>query len=557
MEFTKAGVAEQITSVLTESSGRINPSVITQKLKWNKDMITEIRALFGVQKFSEVLKQIPEIEMQKDEHGTVYAQIVHNDNTNATTEENMAKNTTTMDIHERMGKLLEMLNTNFLEREEAVRLSLLAAVAGESIFYLGAPGVGKSMLARRIKEAFKCVASTNNSGNSSAKGEIKYFEYLMNQFSTPDTIFGPASLPDLEKGVIKTLTDGYLPTADVAFLDEIWKANSIILNTLLWIINEKKYKNGNVIEDVPLKLLVTASNELPPKDEGLDAVWDRMIVRLTIDEISDESKLLEMITQGSNAQKLTLDDEMKKLLITADELKKWQSEIDEVEFSQEAAAVFSAVRKALQQKNAETDRDDAEKYYVSPRRWKKIVHLLRTSAFLNGRNEVDLMDCQLIEYCIWNTERQQEEAKLIVRDCIQQNGVPYDSEIEEINAEIKDFLDYINKNFYTTTSTTDATTGKAVKKLIKDTSIFGKPAVLKSMQDTADSEEYTPIKEHIEKQLEELQQFRDEMAAPFEANLFADQQCGAAILSVIDSAKKALEKTKVELDEKRSRYQQA
>ena len=99
--------------------------------------------------------------------------------------------------------------------------------------------------------------------------------------------------------------------------------------------------------------------------------------------------------------------------------------------------------------------------------------------------------------------------------------------------------------------------GKAVKKLIKDTSIFGKPAVLKSMQDTADSEEYTPIKEHIEKQLEELQQFRDEMAAPFEANLFADQQCGAAILSVIDSAKKALEKTKVELDEKRSRYQLA
>ena len=118
MEFTKAGVAEQITSVLTESSGQINPSVITQKLKWNKDMITEIRALFGVQKFSEVLKQIPEIEMQKDEHGTVYAQIVHNDNTNVTTEENMAKNTTTMDIHERMGKLLECSTRIFLKEKK-------------------------------------------------------------------------------------------------------------------------------------------------------------------------------------------------------------------------------------------------------------------------------------------------------------------------------------------------------------------------------------------------------------------------------------------------------
>lgn len=93
-------------------------------------------------------------------------------------------------------------------------------------------------------------------------------------------------------------------------------------------------------------------------------------------------------------------------------------------------------------------RQEDEKFYVSDRRWKKIINILKTSAFLNGRNSVDLMDCQLIEYCIWNTESQIEEARQIVKDCVEQNGLEVDIAVDDIFDEIKEFNNYITEQFY-------------------------------------------------------------------------------------------------------------
>ena len=447
---TKEEITEKIIAVVKTFDGKRNPSVIMQKLGWTKDTVNDMCGLFNVSKFSEILSQIPQIKMEKTEHGTTYVQLVQNTEhtqLNAKQEEPQMPETTKH--HDRIAALKNALGEGLYEKDEALRLALLAAIAGESIFFLGAPGCAKSMLARRIAQAFK----------ADGDGSLQYFETLLNQFSTPEDVFGNISLKALngeledeqgnKKEEYRRLTENMLPEADIAFLDEIWKASPAILNTLLTIINERKFHNGSKVQDVPLKALLAASNELPAKDRGLEALYDRFIIRLPIGFIQNEDSFFDMV-EGSSSE-FELSDEIKKLQISNKNLESWKTQIDTVQLSEEARAVISAIRKELTVQNetlSEEEKAAGESFAIGDRRWKKIVRILKTSAFLNDRTEVDLMDCQLIEYCIWDTEKQQKKVRQIVETCIRQNGLDCDTAIDDINDRIEEFTAKVEKDWF-------------------------------------------------------------------------------------------------------------
>ena len=299
-------------------------------------------------------------------------------------------------IRKRIEELLQAINKGIYEKETELSLSLLAALAGESVILLGPPGVAKSMVARRLKLAFDGASS---------------FEYLMSRFSTPDEIFGPVSISKLkDSDKYERNTEGYLPTADVVFLDEIWKAGPAIQNTLLTVINEKLFRNGDTEIHLPLKLLLAASNELPTQGEGLEALWDRFIIRIECGNIKDVSRFNAMLLDN------TVDDDIEVkdgLQITDEEYNNWDKAINMLAVSEEVLRVINVIRKSLGSVTiAQTD--ERHNVYVSDRRWKKIVRLLRTSAFVHDRKEVTADDLLPIYNCLWQEPEECEGIRAIV-----------------------------------------------------------------------------------------------------------------------------------------------
>ena len=322
---------------------------------------------------------------------------------------------------ERFKQLLGEMNRGIYEKETEISLSLLAALAGESIILLGPPGVAKSMVARQLKTAFRDAQS---------------FEYLMSRFSTPDEIFGPVSIQKLKTSdTYERAMEGYLPTADVVFLDEIWKAGPAIQNTLLTVINEKIFRNGNREMHLPLKLLVAASNELPAKGEGLEALWDRFVIRIESRPIKLEKNFRAMLldshadflgptdftdstdfsgfTGGLGHADFADNADFSDLKITSEEYAEWTEKICKIGVKEEVLDAISAIRKSLRAVNVD-EAAERRNIYVSDRRWKNIVRLLRTSAFMQDREEVDICDLLPIYHCLWQEPEERDAIRNIV-----------------------------------------------------------------------------------------------------------------------------------------------
>ncbi len=321
-------------------------------------------------------------------------------------------------ISTRVRELLAFLQQGIYEKDTETALSLLAAVAGESVLLLGPPGVAKSMVARRLKLAFAGARS---------------FEYLMSRFSTPDEIFGPVSIARLkEADKYERATEGYLPTAHVVFLDEIWKAGPAIQNTLLTVMNERLFRNGEQEVKLPLRLLVAASNELPAKGEGLEALWDRFLVRIVCRNIRDEQTFRTMLCDDDAAQQ----PQDTPLALTPEEYDEWQQGARRVGLAPKLLDAIGRLRLLLQKVNIEGN-ELPRRIYVSDRRWKHVATLLRASAYLQDRQEATVADLLPMYHCLWN---EPDEVASVQRLVLQSLLLPYEERLTQTALRIKNDL---------------------------------------------------------------------------------------------------------------------
>lgn len=303
-------------------------------------------------------------------------------------------------IEQRFPKLLSAISAGMYEREQILAIALLGLIAGHNTFLFGPPGTAKSLISRRLAYAFE---------------KPKYFEYLMNRFSTPEEIFGPISISALKEDRLQRQIEGYLPTADFAFLDEIWKSSPAILNNLLTILNEGIFKNGQDIIKVPLKSLIVASNETPDNDDGLSALYDRFILRLCVPPIKYKKHFNQLLQNKPTSEQLELSDELK---IQYKELIDWRNEIHSVEISEETLKLIHLVRKKIQDQQEELD-----ELYISDRRWQKIAILLKAAAFCCGRDTTSLDDLFLLKHCLWTTEIQRPIIEELIDNLISEASI--------------------------------------------------------------------------------------------------------------------------------------
>src|SRR5438128_8737079 len=165
-------------------------------------------------------------------------------------------------------EVIDPMKQRFVGRDEVVDLIALAIVAGEHLFLFGPPGTAKSALIRQFA--------------NSVRG--RYFEYMLTRFSEPNEIFGPIDLVKLRDGKVVTVIEGMLPEAEFVFLDELFNANSAILNNLLTVLNERIYRRGAETHRLPMLSLFSASNHLP-EEHSLRALFDRFLLRCHVDSL--------------------------------------------------------------------------------------------------------------------------------------------------------------------------------------------------------------------------------------------------------------------------------
>ena len=286
---------------------------------------------------------------------------------------------------EKLKKIRSDLKSRYFERDDVIDGAFCALLTGSHLLLIGPPGTAKSQLANEI-----CRKITG----------ARYFQWLLTKFTTPEELFGAVSLKGLENDEYRRVTSGKLPEAHIAFLDEVFKASSSILNTLLTIMNERIFYNGTEKVRIPLISLFGASNELPSEEDELEALYDRFLLRYVVDYIKEDFRFLKML---NTENEISVEG-----VITSEELDSCREEAGRVKLPSNILKLISRIRKDLAKKGITP----------SDRRYKQSVSLLKSRAYLEGRSEVSEDDLRFLENVLWREPGEKAEIQSVIHQSL-------------------------------------------------------------------------------------------------------------------------------------------
>ena len=285
-----------------------------------------------------------------------------------------------MDTITKLNNIENELNTYFVERQNEVHGLILGLISGSNVLLIGPPGTAKSML----------VSSWAKTLDKS-----KYFSWQLHQFSTPEELFGPYSLALLEEDRYVRMTEGKLPSADVAFIDEIFKCSHGNLNAMLSILNERVFFNDGKATPLDLNCVVGASNEIPEDGDHLEAFMDRFSLKYVVDPIVENENFSKMLTNTEIFYPNTL--------VTMEELQKVSQDISEVVLGEDLVSVLIELRAKLSTSLPGTKNSDkALSMPVTDRMFRFAVRILKAEAWLNGRTHVSPDDFEILQHVLWS-----------------------------------------------------------------------------------------------------------------------------------------------------------
>jgi len=298
--------------------------------------------------------------------------------------------------------LRDDLAVNLLERDSVVECAVLALILREHLLMLGPPGTAKSLLAKAACER--------------VTGGV-FYSHLLTKFTTPDELFGPLSLSALEKDKYRRITTGMLPEAHIAVLDEIWKSNSAVLNSLLSIILERRYGEGGQMLPVPLLSLFAASNETP-EDDSLNALYDRFLLRVIVPPLADDASLRALFDLQPQAPAAT---------ITLDELREAQHQVQQVPLTADAVDAIVSIKHGLEE----------EGIAASDRRWKSCAQLVRAKAWMESETQTTSDHADILVHALWAEPSQIR----VVERVVNKVANPLNLEAVELEDAAKDLYD--------------------------------------------------------------------------------------------------------------------
>lgn len=307
----------------------------------------------------------------------------------ATAIEEATVNTTT--LRDQLVVFRNLMNEHLIERDEEVDAALTGLLCGENVLLVGDPGTAKSLLSAMICQWI----------------DGKKFEVLISKFTTPEETIGPVSVKGLRDDEYRRILTGRLADVDVAFIDELFKASSAILNSMLQILNERRLTNGLQVVDCPLKLVIGASNEWPDEAEELGALFDRFLIRRTVKTIQTARGRSKLLWSEVDADRAVSDNEPEAIEflgngfnpvpVSAADVATMQKEAMALPFTKESREAFESIIV------------DLKKNGISPgdRRLRKSVGACRAFAYLNGEDRVTSESLAILSDTLWDDPHEQ------------------------------------------------------------------------------------------------------------------------------------------------------